>query len=58
MVFVLIKTLADKKIRTEASIRKVLDWNVIGVISSMYDSDKNPSSSAKEWKFSTAINNK
>lgn len=34
-VYALIRTLSDQKIRTETLIPQLLDWNIIGVISSM-----------------------
>lgn len=55
MAYSLIKAVADKKIRTESSITEALDWNIIGVISSMHERDNKPSSSTEEWKFSTEI---
>lgn len=58
IIMALVKTLADKKIRSESSIPAVLNWNIIGVISSMHERDKKPSSVSEEWKFTPEVKNK
>lgn len=58
MAYSLVKAVADKKIRTEKAITETVDWNIIGVISSMQERDNKPSTSIEEWKFSAEIKNK
>lgn len=58
MAYSLLKAVADKKIRSETAITEALDWNIIGVISSMQERDIKPSSNIEEWKFSPEVKNK